>query len=233
MAIINHVPMTNPTVHALSTAGQRDLSDDIMRGGTPLIVPAAYYAQTTPIERAMLGNSNGLYCLPTLELIQWLQARIAGRSAIEIGAGNGVIAHALGIIATDSKMQDDPKVAAVYESMGQPTVRYGAHVKRLEAKDAIAQYKPQVVIASWVTHLYKRDRHEHGGNMYGVNEEALLARCEEYIFIGNTEVHKGKSIWNLPHEIFYPEWLYSRTVNGSPNFIAVFPGTRPLSKDAS
>lgn len=228
MAIIKNPTFSDATAHVLPTAGQRDLSPDIIGpGGMPCIAPAAYYRCTTATERAMLGNSAGLYGLPTLELIQWLGDRIAGRSAIEIGAGNGVIAEALRIPATDSKMQDDPKIAALYQQLGQPTVPYGDHVRRLDALDSIAHYKPQVVIACWVTHLYKRDRHEHGGNMYGVNEEALLARCEEYIFIGNEEVHKGKSIWNLPHEIFYPNWLFSRAVNGSRDFIAVWPGTRP------
>ena len=228
MSNITNVPFSPAAAHVMSTADQRDLRPEVLNDdGSLRIVPASYYRATSPTERALLGNRAGLYGLPTSELIAWLEGRIAGRSAIEIGAGDGLISAVLGIPGTDSKMQDDPKVTALYKQIGQTTVPYGAHVKKLDAKDAIAQYKPQVVIAQWVTHQYKKDRHEAGGNIYGVNEEAVLARCEEYIFIGNEEVHKGKSIWNLPHEIFYPNWLFSRAINGSRDFIAVWPGTRP------
>lgn len=228
MGNITNVPFAPADVHVMATGGERDLRPEVLNDdGSLRMVPASYYRATTPTERALLGNRAGLYGLPTSELIAWLGNRIAGRSAIEIGAGDGLISSLLGIPGTDSKMQDDPKVAAVYKQIGQPTVPYGSHIKKMDAKDAIAQYKPQVVIAQWVTHLYRRERHEAGGNMYGVNEEAILARCEEYIFIGNEEVHKGKSIWNLPHEIFYPNWLFSRAINGSRDFIAIWPGTRP------
>lgn len=202
--------------------GTRDLSPELIHNGSPIVAPAGYYACTSPEERAMFGHKNACYGFVTLELIQWLQKRIGTRTAIEIGAGNGVLAAALGIPATDSKMQTDPQVAAAYAGMGQPTIEYGRNVRRLNAKEAVKEFKPQVVIANWVTHLYRPIRHEAGGNMYGVNEEQIISKCEEYIFIGNEEVHAGKSIWDKPHEIIYPDWLYSRSVNGSRNFIAIW-----------
>lgn len=221
----------NPAVRVLSTEGARDLRPDVLGpDGIPFVMPAAYYASRTVVERAMLGVNAGLYGLPTLELVDWLHTRIAGRLAIEIGAGSGALASALAIPATDSKMQDDPKIAALYRSMNQPTVPYGPNVERLAAADAVARYKPKVVIACWVTHKYRPIRHAAGGNQFGVNEEAIIARCDEYIFIGNEDVHKDKSIWTLPHEIFYPDWLYSRASNGTRDFIAVWPGSRSLTK---
>ncbi|MES2729971.1 MAG: hypothetical protein V4621_07775 [Pseudomonadota bacterium] len=212
-------------MHVVSTAGARNLSEEVMANGSMRVLPASFYADTTPAERGLLGMRHGIYGFLTLELTDWLQARIAGRKAIEIGAGHGALAAALAIPATDNMMQDDPRVKAHYEAIGQPTVPYGDNVQRLDAKDALVYHKPQVVIASWVTHLYKKSRHAAGGNMFGVNEEHLISRCEEYIFIGNEQVHKGKSIWELPHEIIYPDWLYSRAVNGSRNFIAVWKGS--------
>lgn len=221
---MNQLPQINigslQTV-AISTDQIRDLAPELLDElGYLRVVPAWVFEDTTRNERALFGNRHGVYGLLTTELIQWLQDRIGGRKAIEIGSGNGSLAYALDIPATDSKMQDNPIVAKLYENIGAPTVTYGPNVQRLPANDAVVVHKPKVVIAQWVTHLYKQSRHEAGGNMWGVNEERIIKSCEEYIFIGNEQVHAGKSIWSLPHEIIYPDWLYSRAANGSRNFIA-------------
>lgn len=216
----------------LDTRGARDLAPDLLApNGSLRVMPAAYYRDTTVVERAMFCQRYGVYGLLTDELIAWLRERIGGRSAIEIGAGAGHLAAALGIPATDSKMQDDPRVAGWYTAHGQPTVRYGPHVEKLDAKEAVRKYRPQVVIASWVTHRYRPSRHAAGGNAFGVNEEELIGRCAEYIFIGNTRVHAGKSIWSLPHELLEPDWLYSRAHNGSPEFIACWRGGKATPAD--
>lgn len=221
---MNQLPQINlsslqPIVTSIT--GVRDLSPDLLDPlGMPRVIGAAFFEQTTVQERALFGNRHGVYGFVTYELLEWLQDRINGRKAIEIGSGNGSLAYALDIPATDSKMQDNPIVAKLYENIGAPTVKYGPNVQRLPANDAVVVHKPKVVIAQWVTHLYKQSRHEAGGNMWGVNEERIIKSCEEYIFIGNEQVHAGKSIWNLPHEIIYPDWLYSRAGNGSRNFIA-------------
>lgn len=45
---------------------------------------------------------------------------------------------------------------------------------------------------------------------------------DEYIFIGNEHVHAHKPIWKMLHEKLTPQWLYSRAVNGSREFIATW-----------
>jgi hypothetical protein len=228
MPAIIPATLNNMGVALLDTRGARDLAPDLLApDGMLRVMPADYYRATTVAERAMFGQRHGYYGLPTEELVAWLRDRIGGRSAIEIGAGAGHLAAALGIPATDSKMQDDSRVAGWYAAHGQPTVRYGAHVEKMDAKEAVRKYRPQVVLASWVTHRYRPARHAAGGNMFGVNEEDLIGRCEEYIFVGNTYVHAGKSIWSLPHELLLPDWLYSRAHNGSPEFIACWRGGKP------
>lgn len=221
---MNSLPTINTSsleAFQIPTAGVRDLTPALMDElGFLRTASDAFFAATTVQERALFGNRHGIYGFLTYELLQWLRDRINGRKAIEIGSGNGALALALDIPATDSKMQDNPIVAKLYDSIGAPVVKYGANVQRLPANDAVIVHKPQVVIAQWVTHLYKQSRHEAGGNMWGVNEERIIKSCEEYIFIGNEQVHAGKSIWSLPHEIIYPDWLYSRAANGSRNFIA-------------
>ena len=202
----------------------RDLTPYLMDEGLESlrVLPASFYAGTTAEERAVVGMKHGLYGLPTIELVQWLLLQIQERSAIEIGAGHGQLAKALGIVATDNKMQSAPEIQDYYKALGQTPVPYGDHVEHLDAEQAIKKYSPQVVIGSWVTHKYNPDKPELEGNMFGVDETAILDSCQTYIFIGNTHVHRNKPIWARPHQRIEPDWLYSRAVNGSKDFIAVF-----------
>lgn len=212
--------------HVLDVSGLRDLAPDVIdEQGLPHVMPARFYAQTTAEERAWLGNRFGLYCLPTEELCDWLRAHLGQRPAVEIGAGNGRMAERVGIPATDSYMQDDPAVRAHYERMGQPPVRYGPSVSRLEAKEAVRSYHPAVVIGAWVTHRYNRRQHWRGGNQYGPDIDWVLRRCEEYILIGNEMVHARSPLWERPHELYHFPWLYSRAVSGR-DLVAIWKGDR-------
>jgi hypothetical protein len=194
--------------------------------GVLRVLPAAFWAQTTAQERALFGARTGIYGFPTAELVARLQDIIAGRSAIEIGAGHGVLAKALGIRATDSFQQRVPEYREWYEKQTLVTVPYGAHVEELHAARAVRRYRPQVVIACWVTHRYNRHQHERGGNVAGVDEVELLREIETYVLVGNTEVHRQKPLWSKPHEIEYPPYVFSRAQNGTRDFIAVFKGGR-------
>jgi hypothetical protein len=204
----------------LIDAGTRDISPQaIGDDGCLRILPASFWAQTTRAERGRLAVEHGLYLLPSVELVDRLKAIIDGRRAIEIGAGNGILARALGIHATDNHMQNQPKYRALYESVGQQRVRYGRDVEELDAHDAIERYQPEVVVAAWVTHRYDPAFHEFGGNEIGVDEGAVIKRAS-YLFVGNEQVHAHKRIWNHPHTIEYYDWIYSRALNGSRDFIA-------------
>lgn len=211
----------NSTV--IDTRHVRDLSGLLLDSqGRLKVVPASVLAGTSANERAVFGVRNGLYGYLTHELVDFLQQRIAGRRALEIGAGHGQLAQALGIPATDNHQQERPNIRAYYEALGQTVVPYGENVQRMDAHTAVARYKPQVVVASWVTHRYDPARHEAGGNEDGVREEDILDACEAYLFVGNEKVHASKSLWSRPHQIWRPSWLYSRAVNGSPDFIALW-----------
>lgn len=205
----------------------RDISAEALDDqGRVRVLPAAFWAATRPQERALFGHLHGVYNFPTVELVDYLRTLIAGRSAIEIGAGNGVLAEALGITATDSRQQEKPRWRKVYAAEGQPTVRYGSNVVEVDAARAVRRYRPEVVIACWVTHKYDPARPWAGGNEAGVVEEDIIAGCAEYIFVGNQKVHKDKSIWSLPHEIEFPSFVYSRSMTGTPNFVATWQGGR-------
>ena len=201
----------------------RDIAPEVLGpDGRLRVLPASFWATTTPDERALFGHRHGVYSFPTTELVDYLVDVIGARSAIEVGAGHGVLAEALGIVATDNWMQAKEPYRTEITRAGQPTVQYGPNVVDCHANQAVRRYRPEVVIGCWVTHRYDPRRHAAGGNEIGVDEEDLLRRCGTYIVVGNEKVHQGKSIWAWPHQIEYPPFVYSRARNGSRDFIATW-----------
>ncbi len=211
----------------LHTAEVADLRPDVLdETGRLTVKPAHYYAATTARERAVLGHRTGSYVLPTVELIDRLREIIAGRTAIEIGAGNGVVAEALDIPATDNFQQQMPKYKAIYEQAGQPLVPYGPNVVDMHASRAVRHYKPDVVIGCWVTHKYDPDQHEAGGNEIGVDMRDVLMNCKELVLVGNQHTQGQNPMWNRKHQIELPPYVYSRATNGAPEFIARWKGSK-------
>jgi hypothetical protein len=195
--------------------------------GTLLVKPASFYAQFSTTEVAYFGVKNGFYAIPTTELVAWLKKVVGTRRLLEIGSGNGVLANALGIRATDNLMQTWPDVMAHYRMLQQAPVKYGEWVENLDAHAAVDQYRPDVVLACWVTHKYREDRPELSGNQYGVDEEAILSRCQTYIHVGNGETHARKPLKNLPHRRYRFDWLVARTAKPELNEICVWGARLP------
>jgi hypothetical protein len=213
------------TITRLDPSRIRDITPDVLdRNGGLRVLPAAYWATTTPVERALFGHRHGLYSFPTVELVEYLRKLIGGGSAIEIGASHGVLAEHLGIPATDSRQQEVPEYRDRIVAMGQCPVRYGRNVVACDAAEAVRRYRPDVVIGCWVTHRWEPSRCWAGGNEAGIDEDDVIGHCSRYVLVGNDLVHRGKKIWDRAHHIEYPSWLVSRAVNGNRDFIAVWPG---------
>lgn len=211
--------------HSVDPRKIRDLRPDVLdANGRMRILPASFWASTTPGERAWFGACTGIYSFPTVELVARLKEIIAGRKAIEIGAGNGVLAEALGIVATDNFQQRMPKYKLLYALQRWTTVPYGDNVVDMHASRAVRHYKPDVVIGCWVTHKYDPRAHARGGNEIGVDEPDILRHCAAYVFVGNKETHALKPIWDRPHSIEYPSYVYARAPIEGRDFIAIFPG---------
>lgn len=205
----------------------RDISDEVLDDrGRMQVLPAAYWAGTTVLERALFGHKNGVYGFPTVELVEWLQEQIGQQSAIEIGAGNGVMAEALGIPATDSLQQRMPKYALIYAASGFPTVRYGPNVIEMHASRAVRKYKPDVVIGSWITHKWDPRRPEAEGNEDGVDFPDILHNCKKLILVGNSQVHRWNGLWDRDVELLTPDWVYSKSHNGAKDFVATWKGSK-------
>ncbi|WP_333855248.1 hypothetical protein [Leclercia sp.] len=188
-------------------------------------VPAAFWGSTSIPQRIMFGHTYGIYSFPTIEAVKFIQDAIAGRESqtIEIAAGMGQWAKALGIDATDSYLQQQQNTVANYLVAGKKPAPYGSHVRRFEAIEAVKNFRPNVVVAAWTTQKFREDKFCISGNIDGVDELRLLELVDEYIFIGNTSSHGDNIIFNdlaanrLSHYCvnFLAHNVYSRAQKGS------------------
>ena len=156
----------------------------------------------------MFLHKYGLYTMPTTELIEYLAGIIAGKRAIEIGAGMGVIGRALGIPVTDNKMQAWPSVKAYYDLMRQPTIRYPVDIIELDAHEAVKRYRPQVVIGSYITHRWRPGM--TSGNQYGVDNLKIARKVEAYYMIGSLTTHMQDPAMKHLDGIERHDFLYTR-----------------------
>lgn len=141
-----------------------------------------------PTVLSWYALTRGVYGLATFELLDRLRGLLP-ENTIEVGAGNGVFGRALGLRMTDSHVQETDKYLEVYRAAKQPRVRYGADVERKDGLTAVRDYKPDAVFGSWVTHKYRPERHELGGNEDGIDELALCRKVETFVLYGNDLVH--------------------------------------------
>lgn len=208
-----------------AVSAARDLSAEVLLpNGHIKLLPARFWLDLPREVVAAWGHLRGTYGIPTIEIINWLREQIAGRTVIEIGAGNGDFAYHLNIQATDSYAQDDPLTKMLYKATGQPVIQYPPEVERLNAEMAVAKYQPQVVIASWVTQLFVEGLDKEGNAqafIHGVDEIALLSQpfIETYIVIGNMDNHGRKRARRKPHSVLKPYGLVSRSMAPEKNCV--------------
>lgn len=150
----------------------------------------------------------GLYTMPTTELVDYLADKIAGKKAIEIGAGLGVIGRSLGIPMTDNKQQSWPSVKAFYEAMRQPAIQYPADIIEMDAHEAVSHYRPDIVIGSYITH--KMLPGMTSGNYYGVDNLAIAKQVETYYMIGNMRTHMQDPAMRYLDGIEHHDFLFTR-----------------------
>lgn len=202
-----------------NSANVTKLINDCFDGEHLRIMPADYYGRFHQNDLSAFCVVKGLYCLPTFELLDKLNELILEvdpyRNAIEIGAGNGAIGRGLGIVATDSMMQEDPRISQFYAALNQPIVTYGANVRQIDGNAAVESLRPNVVIGAWVTHIYDQRDPGRGGNMLGIDEWDILRRVKRYIVVGNTIIHGKKPIMPQVNQVIKAPYLFSRSAQYS------------------
>lgn len=186
--------------------------------GNLKILPFSFWTGFSYNQIKLFMLKHGLYFIPTIEIIQVLIPIVQNSKSIEIGCGNGAIGRALNIPITDSKLQEQPEISKMYIAMGQPPIKYPSDVIKLDAKQAIEKYKPEVVIGSFITHKYNGI----DGNEFGVDENYILKNVYKYVMIGNLDTHKTKPILKQPHYAIYLPQLITRSYNQSQNRIFIW-----------
>ena len=187
------------------------------------VLPYSYFKDLEYNHVKQFCVENGIYCLPTIELLNFIKEEIGEEErVIEIGAGHGAIARELGIKATDSKLQNRVDIKELYIKGKQPIVRYGDNIEMWDGEKAVCRFKPNIVIAAWVTHKYNPKQHVKEGNIWGVNESNVIEKARKYIFVGNTDVHLLKPIMDIPHRTIEPDWLVSRGIKPNTDRIWVW-----------
>lgn len=172
------------------------------------------------------ASERGRYQFPTLELVQWLRERVAGRPSIEIGAGYGDIGRNVGLTLTDSHFQTSEEMRRLYGVMHTKPITPPSDVMKREGLAAAMRYRPAVCLACWVTQRYQPGDEETqtGSCVGGVDFEALLPYVGELVFVGNAETHRSMRLRSLPHEEFDFPWIVSRAHDQSLNRIWVWKG---------
>lgn len=189
-------------------------------GGILNILPASEISRIPHQHLMIWCNLNGIYCLPTVELIDWLKNEMGGQTAIEICAGYGVIGKALQITSTDSYVQTKQEMILLYESIGQRPIQPPPEVMQFEANEAVDHFKPDVVIGSFVTQKYIEG--DSQASIFGVDEVCLLSKVKKYITIGNSDVHGSKRIRQYKHSKLYFPWIFTRCKTPQNNEICVW-----------
>jgi hypothetical protein len=88
-----------------------------------------------------LVQSRGIFCFYSKKLIQEMAALIAGRSCLEIAAGDGTLSRFLTEAGVPVRATDDCSWRHV--------IAFPDRVEKMEAGAALQHYRPQAVICSW------------------------------------------------------------------------------------
>jgi hypothetical protein len=136
-----------------------------------------------------LVQPRGIYCFYSRELIKSIAGMIASRSCLEIGAGDGTLTRFLQkqgvqLIATDNYGWDK-------------AIDYPECVVKLDAREALATYAPEVVICSWPPS--KNDFERHVFNTPSVQLYIVIGSRHQFAF-GNWIDYKQQSAFDLEED---------------------------------
>jgi hypothetical protein len=88
-----------------------------------------------------LVQPKGIYCFYSGRLIRELARLIAGRSCLEIAAGDGTLARFLSA--------EGVRITATDDYSWKHAITYPDEVQPLDARQALDKFEPQVVLCSW------------------------------------------------------------------------------------
>lgn len=197
------------------------IREQIYVNGEFLIKGMDFWSQFSYEQIYLFMAQDGLYVLPTEELIDFLDNLIGDKSAIEIGAGRGFVARELDIPATDSYQQQDDKMSVMlYDLMKQPRIRYPKWVEKKDAIAAVLKYRPHTVIGCYVTHKWRNDT--MSGNQKGIDMQRMFSFVERFILVGNKSTHKDNPLMDIPHQEIELDGLITKSAYPDLNRIFIW-----------
>lgn len=133
-----------------------------------------------------LVQPRGIYCFYSRALIEELRQLIASRSCLEIGAGDGTLARFL---------QDRGVRLTATDNHGwNKAVTYPESVIRLDAREALAAYAPEVVICSWPP--AQNDFERHVFDTPSVQLYIVIGSRHQFAF-GNWQDYRRQSTFSI------------------------------------
>lgn len=140
-----------------------------------------------------LVQPKGIYCFYSQQLIEELSRIIGKRHCLEIAAGDGTLSSFL--------KQHGALVTATDDYSWQHSVSYPEWVVKKDAKDALNQYSPEVVICSWPParngferqvfrtrsvqlYILITSRHQHAAGNWDTYREQQLFDMQEDAVLG-------------------------------------------------
>lgn len=136
-----------------------------------------------------LVQPRGIYCFYSRELIEALAGMIGSRSCLEIGAGDGTLTRFLKdkgaqLIATDNHGWKN-------------AVAYPEWIIKLDAREALSTYAPEVVICSWPP--AQNDFERYVFTMPSVQLYIVIGSRHQFAF-GNWKDYKQQSAFELEED---------------------------------
>jgi hypothetical protein len=133
-----------------------------------------------------LVQPKGIYCFYSRALIETLAEMIASRSCLEIGAGDGTLTRFL--------KKQGAQLIATDNHGWKNIVEYPEWVIKLDAREALTTYAPEVVICSWPPS--QNDFERYVFNTPSVQLYIVIGSRNQFAF-GNWKDYRQQSAFDL------------------------------------
>jgi len=208
-----------PGVHQFQVNKDWENLDIFETNGKLKILPTQFWLNQGFLTYRSMLHFKAQYFLPTIEALDAIKGLIKDVSlddCMEIGAGNGWLGYALGIKMIDNYRQAGVEIMLAYLANGQPIIKYGEDVEKLDALSAVEKYKPHTVIGSWISQKSDITLPD------GVDDVLMLSKVKRYILIGSDNVHGANRIMKIKHQKIKLPSLLSRTRRQEENSIWIW-----------
>lgn len=196
------------------------IKEGVYKDGEFQILGSSFWNKFSKNQILKFMNEESLYVLPTEELLDFLDKEIGENSAIEVGAGRGIIGRELNIRTTDSHQQSDSFMKVLYKAYNIPTIKYPHYIEKIDAVSAARKYRPHTILGCFVTHKWRGDT--QSGNDFGIDMTKMFSFAKKFILVGNKKIHNDNPLMRLPHKEIELDGLITRGFNSELNRIFIW-----------